>query len=39
VNVYCEKIVNDLKEKFQTFSGRVQMAIELRQSQDRLEGI
>jgi hypothetical protein len=39
VNVYCEKIVNDLREKFQTFSGRVQMAIELRQSQDRLEGI
>jgi hypothetical protein len=39
VNVYCEKIVNDLKEKFRTFSGRVQMAIELRQSQDRLEGI
>src|ERR1017187_372919 len=39
VNVYCEKIVNDMKEKFQTFSGRVQMAIELRQSQDRLEGI
>ena len=39
VNVYCEKIVNDLREKFQTFSGQVQMAIELRQSQDRLEEI
>jgi hypothetical protein len=39
VNVYCEKIVNDLRQKFQTFSGRVEMAIELRQSQDRLEGI
>src|ERR1035437_10899615 len=39
VNVYCEKIVNDLREKFQTFSGRVQMAIELRQSQDRVEGV
>jgi len=39
VNVYCEKIVNDLKQKFQTFSGRVQMAIEVRQSQDRLEGM
>jgi len=39
VNVYCEKIVNDLREKFQRFSGQVQMAIELRQSQDRLEGI
>jgi hypothetical protein len=39
VNVYCEKIVNELREKFRTFSGRVEMAIELRQSQDRLEGI
>ena len=39
VNVYCEKIVNDLREKFRKFSGTTQMAIELRQSQDRLEGI
>lgn len=39
VNVYCEKIVNDLREKFRAFSGRVQMTIELRRSQDRLEGI
>jgi hypothetical protein len=39
VSVYCEKIVNDLRQKFQTFSGQVEMAIEVRQSQDRLEGI
>ena len=39
VNVYCEKIVNQQREKFRAFSGNVQMAIELRQSQDRLEGI
>lgn len=39
VNVYCEKIVNDLREKFRKFSGIAQMAIELRHSQDRLEGI
>jgi hypothetical protein len=39
VNVYCEKIVNDLREKFRKFSGTAQMAIEVRQSQDRLEGI
>jgi hypothetical protein len=38
-NVYCEKIVNSLKEKFRTFSGNVQMAIELRHSQDRLDGL
>jgi len=39
VNIYCEKIVNQLWEKFRSFSGQVQMVIELRQSQDRLEGI
>jgi hypothetical protein len=38
-NVYCEKIVNSLKEKFRTFSGGVQMAVELRHSQDRLDGL
>ena len=38
-NVYCEKIVNSHTEKFRTFSGSVQMAIELRHSQDRLEGL
>src|SRR6187549_1351580 len=35
VNVYCEKIVNELREKFRTFSGTAKMAIEVRQSQDR----
>jgi hypothetical protein len=39
VNVYCEKIVNQLKEKFRNFSGIAMMAIEMRVSQDRLEGI
>ena len=39
VQVYCEKIVNDLREKFRSFSGKAQMAIEIRQSQDRLEGL
>jgi len=39
VNVYCEKIVNDLPEKFRSFSGNVQMAIELRHSQDQLAGL
>ena len=39
ISVYCEKIVNDLREKFRTFSGTVQMAIDVRHSQDRLEGI
>ena len=39
VNVYCEKIANQLVEKFRTFSGISQMAIEVRHSQDRLEGL
>jgi hypothetical protein len=39
VNVYCEKIANELREKFRSFSGKVQMAVEVRHSQDRLEGI
>jgi hypothetical protein len=39
VSVYCEKIANDLREKFRSFSGTVQMAVEVRHSQDRLEGI
>ena len=39
INVYCEKVANQLEEKFRTFSGRVQMAIELRHSQDRLDGL
>jgi len=39
VNVYCEKIVNNLAEKFQTFSGSVQMAVEIRHSQDGLDGL
>jgi hypothetical protein len=39
LTAYCEKISNDLKEKFRSFSGAVQLAIEVRHSQDRLDGI
>ena len=39
VNVYCEKIVNQLKEKFRNFSGKAIMTIEVRVSQDRLDGV
>jgi hypothetical protein len=39
VNLYCERIVNRLGEKFRLFSGTVEMAVELRHSQDRLEGL
>src|SRR6266478_7841453 len=37
--LYCEKIGNDLREKFRTFSGKAHMAIEVRVSQDRIEGL
>ena len=38
-NLYCEKVVNDLKEKFRSFSGRVEMAMEIRHSQDGIDGL
>lgn len=39
VHIHCEKVVNLLTEKFRTFSGKAQMVIEVRVSQDRLEGL
>jgi hypothetical protein len=38
-NIYCAKVVNTLKEKFRSFSGRVEMVMEIRHSQDVLEGL
>lgn len=37
VYVYCSKIVNQLREKFRTFSGNAQMVAEVRVSQDRID--
>ncbi len=39
VYVYCTKVVNELREKFRTFSGDAQMIVEARVSQDRLDQI
>ena len=39
VYVYCNKVVNELREKFRTFSGDAQMVVEARVSQDRLDQI
>ena len=39
IQVYSEKLVNSLTEKFRRFSGSVEMAIEIRQSQDQLQGL
>ncbi len=37
VYVYCEKLINELREKFRMFSGKARLAIEIRVSHDRLE--
>lgn len=37
--VYCDKVSNTLKEKFRQFSGRVHIVVEVRHSQDLLDGI
>lgn len=37
--IYCSKSANLQREKFRTFSGNVEMTLEVRVSQDRLEGI
>jgi hypothetical protein len=39
VNIYCQRLVNDLKEKFRHFSGKAVLAAEIRHSQDRLDGL
>jgi hypothetical protein len=39
VHVYADRIRNELKEKFRTFSGKVRTVAEVRVSHDRIEGI
>ena len=39
LHVYCEKLSNQLREKFRTFSGTARMVIEIRVTHDRLDGI
>jgi hypothetical protein len=39
VHVYADRVRNMLTEKFRTFSGKVRTVVEVRISQDRLEGI
>jgi hypothetical protein len=39
VQVYCEKIINKLTEKFRSFSGSVHVAMDVKHSQDRIDGI
>jgi hypothetical protein len=39
VYLYCERLTNSLKEKFATFSGKGRLIIEVRHSQDQIEGL
>lgn len=39
IHVYTEKVLNALREKFRGFSGETQPVIEIRVSQDRLDGL
>src|ERR1700683_2961595 len=37
--VYCDKLSNTLKEKFRQFSGKAHVVVEVRHSQDNLDGM
>lgn len=37
--VYCDKMSNQLREKFRQFSGKAHLVVEVRYSQDRLDGL
>jgi hypothetical protein len=37
--IYCDKLSNTLKEKFRQFSGKAHVVVEVRHSQDDLDGM
>jgi len=39
VYIYCDRLVNSLKEKFTRFSGKARIVIEVRASQDRIDDL
>ena len=39
LQIYCEKLTNRMREKFRRFSGEANLRVDVRVSQDRLEGI
>lgn len=39
LHIYCDRLTNALKEKFRVFSGTAHVTVEVRYSQDRLEGM
>ena len=39
VQIYCDKLTNALQEKYRMFSGTAHVTVEVRYSQDRLDGM
>jgi hypothetical protein len=39
LHVYCERLINKLREKFRTFSGTATLAVDVRTSHEHLESI
>jgi hypothetical protein len=39
LHVMCERVTNDLREKFRRFAGTIGLAVDVRVTNDRLEGI
>jgi hypothetical protein len=39
VYVYCEKVKNDLREKFRTFSGTVDLSVDIRVSHEHMDDL
>lgn len=39
IYLYCDRLSNTLREKFRTFAGTARLNIEIRASQEKLEGI
>ena len=37
--VYCEKVVNDLREKFRTFSGTAELSVDIRVSHEHMDDL
>jgi hypothetical protein len=37
IHVYCEKVVNDLREKFRRFSGSADLVVEIRVSHEHMD--
>ena len=39
IYLFCDKLTNSMTEKFATFSGKCRLVIDVRCSQDRIEGL